>query len=227
MRFNKSHVKEVLHQFDAGLSPHEILHDLQSRDYLPSVTVATIEQCIRDNGRVLPTHEQIGHMHATGQENQPVELDHEGSPPDIPPASQSAPAGPSKKIVRFTPETSFAESNKPARLANNPTRNNLSVSRPGIFIARKTTVLTTSTVEEPEHLDDDESTAGPPVLWDYETEKYVLDGYNANKSRAEIWRSLRDLGYDITLHEIMDSMVRQGLPIDEGPKGKGKGREEN
>lgn len=214
MRFNKSHVKYVLDRFDSGVSPHQILLDLQSRDYLPSLTVAIIEQCIRDNGRVLP-HQQAG---GATQGNQPPEVD-QASPP-LSPASQGAP-GPSKNIrgsgqrrVRFA-EGTFAESSQ-SPLANTPN----TFPESSVGITAKTHPATFK------YLEDSDSR----VLWDYETEKCVLDAYNANKSIPEIWNSVRlGLGFDIALQDILDSMIRQGLhvkPVQEkGSKEKSSGHE--
>lgn len=88
MQLNKSHVEYVLAQCDAGVSPGQILHGLQYRAFLPSINVATIERCIRDNGRVL-TDQQTGN--AT-QDNQSLVIDQASHA--LPPASQGAP-GPS------------------------------------------------------------------------------------------------------------------------------------
>lgn len=68
MPFNQSHVQYVLAQFDAGVPPHKILLELQYRDFLPSINIATIERCLRDNGRVL-RNQQAGNP---TQGNQPI-----------------------------------------------------------------------------------------------------------------------------------------------------------
>lgn len=95
MQLNKSHVQYALAQFDAGVSPHQILLELQYRAFLPSINVATIERCIRDNGRVLTDQQQTGN--AT-QGNQSLGINQVSHP--LPPASQGAP-GPSAATQEF------------------------------------------------------------------------------------------------------------------------------
>lgn len=58
---NKSHVQYVLARFDNGVPPYRILIGLQYRDFLPSISVATIERCLLDNGRVLK-YQQVGNI---------------------------------------------------------------------------------------------------------------------------------------------------------------------
>ena len=60
MPFNKTHVQYALAQFDRGVPPHQIVIDLQYRDFLPSINVGTIERCLRENGRVLKNDQQAG-----------------------------------------------------------------------------------------------------------------------------------------------------------------------
>lgn len=60
MPFNKIHVQYTLAQFDRGVPPHQILADLQYRDFLPSINVGTIERCLRDNDRVLKNDQEAG-----------------------------------------------------------------------------------------------------------------------------------------------------------------------
>lgn len=60
MPFNKTHVQYALAQFDRGVSPRQILVDLQYRDFLPSINAAKIERCLRDNGRVLQNNQRAG-----------------------------------------------------------------------------------------------------------------------------------------------------------------------
>lgn len=86
MQLNKSHVQYALAQFDAGISPHQILLELQYRAFLPSINVATIERCIRDNGRVLTDQQQTDNA---SQGNQSLGINQASHP--LPPASQGAP----------------------------------------------------------------------------------------------------------------------------------------
>lgn len=71
MPFSGSHVQYVLAQFDSGVPPHQILMNLQYRDFLPSLNIGTIERCLRDNGRIL-NNQRAGNttqgntLHGTG-----------------------------------------------------------------------------------------------------------------------------------------------------------------
>lgn len=55
MHLNTSDVEYILAKFDAGVPPHRIVIGLQYRAFLPSINVATIEQCLHDNGRLMKT----------------------------------------------------------------------------------------------------------------------------------------------------------------------------
>lgn len=52
---SKSNVEYILAKFDAGVPSHRIVIGLQYRAFLPSIDVATIEQCLFDNGRLMKT----------------------------------------------------------------------------------------------------------------------------------------------------------------------------
>lgn len=52
MPLTRTHVEYVLTQFEAGVSPQQILIGLQYRAFLPSINLATIERCLRENGRL-------------------------------------------------------------------------------------------------------------------------------------------------------------------------------
>lgn len=52
MSLNRTHVNYVLTEFDAGVPPPQILEGLQYRAFLPSINLATIERCLRKNGRL-------------------------------------------------------------------------------------------------------------------------------------------------------------------------------
>ena len=94
MQLSKTHMQYVLTQFNAGVEPPQILERLQYRAFLPSINVATIRRCIRDNGRVL-TDEQTGN--AT-QGNQSIGIGQASHP--LPPANQGTP-GPSAATKEF------------------------------------------------------------------------------------------------------------------------------
>lgn len=72
MALNRSHVEYVLAQFDIGVPPLQILSRLQYRAFLPSVTVVTIERCLRENGRVL-NDQRAGNK---PQGNRSIEIGH-------------------------------------------------------------------------------------------------------------------------------------------------------
>lgn len=62
MSLNRAHIQYVLNQFDAGASPHRILDRLQNSAFLPWLKLATVEQCLRENGRI--TYYGPGHPKA-------------------------------------------------------------------------------------------------------------------------------------------------------------------
>lgn len=169
MPFNKSHVQYVLAQFDAGVSPHEILVKLQYRAFLPSINVATIERCIRDNGRVL-TDQQTGNATKSNQSRGIGQASH-----PLPPANQGAPG---------SSAATQGSSQFPIGFATRSFPTNVDYFDPG-----------------------------PRMPWDPEADKFTLAEYRAKKSGEEIWTSLRSRGYDITPQEIVNSLVRQGVPI--------------
>lgn len=51
MTLSTADVEYILAQFDAGVHPNQILVGLQYRSFLPGVNRATIENCLRENGR--------------------------------------------------------------------------------------------------------------------------------------------------------------------------------
>lgn len=107
MQLSKTHMQYVLAQFDAGVEPPQILERLQYRAFLPSINVATIRRCIRDNGRVL-TDEQTGN--AT-QGNQLIGIGQASHL--LPPANQGAP-GPSAATQGVQFSGGFARTSFPA-----------------------------------------------------------------------------------------------------------------
>lgn len=66
MSLNRSNVRYVLPQFNAGVSPHKILCGLQYRTYLPGINFVTIERCLRKNGH-LQDNNQTGHAALSSQ----------------------------------------------------------------------------------------------------------------------------------------------------------------
>ena len=52
MPLTRTHVEYVLTQFEAGVPPQQILIGLQYRAFLPSINLATIERCLRENDRL-------------------------------------------------------------------------------------------------------------------------------------------------------------------------------
>lgn len=85
MSLNRAHIQYVLNQFDAGASPHRILDCLQKSAFLPGLKLATVEQCLRENGRI--TYNRSGHHEAQGY--QLPRIGHASNL--LPPANQGAP----------------------------------------------------------------------------------------------------------------------------------------
>lgn len=55
MHLSTSNLEYILAQFDAGVPPHRIVIGPEYRAFVPSIDVATIEQCLHDNGRLMKT----------------------------------------------------------------------------------------------------------------------------------------------------------------------------
>lgn len=84
MSLNRAHIQYILNQFDAGASPHRILDCLQNSAFLPWLKLATVEQCLRENGRI--TYYRPGDHGAQGYRS--PRLGHANNP--LPPANQGA-----------------------------------------------------------------------------------------------------------------------------------------
>lgn len=88
MSLNRAHIQYVLNQFDAGASPQRILDRLQNSAFLPWLKLATVEQCLRENGRI--PYYQPSHHEAQGYRS--PRLGHANYP--LPSANQGAPGLP-------------------------------------------------------------------------------------------------------------------------------------
>ena len=86
MPLSRADVQYVLTQFDAGVQPHRILIGLQYRAFPPGENLATIERCLRENGRRQYNH-QTGNA---AQGNQSSGIGRRASNPPRP-ANQGAP----------------------------------------------------------------------------------------------------------------------------------------
>lgn len=64
MSLNRAHIQYILNQFDAGASPHRILDRLQNSAFVPWLTLATVEQCLYEYGRIsIRYHIRSGYHH--------------------------------------------------------------------------------------------------------------------------------------------------------------------
>lgn len=63
MSLSKRQVQYILDKFDAGVPTHRIPMGFQSA-HLPSADIDTIEQCLRENGRLQSNHYQAGYYAA-------------------------------------------------------------------------------------------------------------------------------------------------------------------
>lgn len=170
MPFNKSHVQYVLAEFDAGIPPQQILFGLQYRAFLPSINIATIEQCLRDNGREL-NDQQAGN---TSQDNKLSAIGYTSN--FLPPPKQSAP-GPSAATQECGQSSTGC--------------------------AMGTLVIANNCFTDP----------SPTMLWDSHADQITYAAFCARNSRWQILAMLRSRGYDITVVEILASLIRQGVKI--------------
>lgn len=85
MHLSTSNVQYILAKFDAGVPPHRIVIGLHYRAFLPSIDVATIEQCLYDNGRLMKTH----HAAIVIKDDRSLGVGHASDSP--PPANEGAP----------------------------------------------------------------------------------------------------------------------------------------
>lgn len=63
MSLSKRQVQYILDKFDAGVPTHRIPMGFQSA-HLPSADIDTVEQCLRENGRLQSNHYQAGYYAA-------------------------------------------------------------------------------------------------------------------------------------------------------------------
>lgn len=63
MSLSKNQVQYILAKFDAGVPTHRIPMGFQSA-HLPSADIDTVEQCLRENGRLQSNHYRAGYYAA-------------------------------------------------------------------------------------------------------------------------------------------------------------------
>lgn len=187
MHLSTSNVEYILAKFDAGVPSHRIVIGLQYRAFLPSIDVATIEQCLYDNGRLMKTHQAaitIKDDRSLGAGGGGGGVGGHASDSLPPPANEgSTPrASATTQVTRQFPTGAAAIDN---------------------FAA-------------PDDDDDLLVDPGPMLLlpWDAQADDFALTAYRAgNKSRDEIWTTLRSRGYDISRAEVVTSLIRQGVQV--------------
>lgn len=186
MHLSTSNVEYILAKFDAGVPSHRIVIGLQYRAFLPSIDVATIEQCLYDNGRLMKTHQAaitIKDDRSRGGVGGGGGVGGHASNSLPPPANES-----STPRASATTEETHQFPTGAAAIDN--------------FAAP----------------DDDDLLVDPgPMLlrpWDAQADDFALTAYQAgNKSRDEIWTTLRSRGYDISRAEVVTSLIRQGVQV--------------
>ncbi len=186
MHLSTSNVEYILAKFDAGVPSHRIVIGLQYRAFLPSIDVATIEQCLYDNGRLMKTHQAaitIKDDRSLGGGGGGGGVGGHASDSLPPPANE----GSTPRASATTQETRQFPTGAAAM----------------------------DTFAAP---DDDDLLVDPgPMLllpWDAQADDFALTAYRAgNKSRDEIWTTLRSRGYDISRAEVVTSLIRQGVQV--------------
>lgn len=186
MSLNRAHIQYVLNQFDAGASPHRILDCLQNSAFLPCLTLATVEQCLRENGRI--TYNRSGHHEA--QSYQSPRLGHASNL--LPPAANQGAPCISYTTLPVPPANQGASSIYP--------------TTEEVYQAPANTAIptfATDVVADPR----------PTASWDALADKFVMTAYQMGYSLVDIWATLRRSGYNVTQTEVRESLARQRLPM--------------
>lgn len=196
MSLNRAHIQYILNQFDAGASPHRILDCLQNSAFLPLLTLATVEQCLYENGRLSITYFRSDYHHDEAQGS------YQSSPrlgqrhasnnillPQPDNQTQSAPG------ISATTNTQQEVYQVPSANNNN---NSASVQT---FATEADAVVTNP------------GGSGPTESWNALADRFVMSAYHMGHSLVDIWARLRSNGYNVTQAEVRESMIRQRLPI--------------
>lgn len=179
MSLNRAHIQYILNQFDAGASPHRILDCLQNSAFLTRLTLATVEQCLRENGRL--TYNRSGHHEAQGY--QLPRLGHAGN--RLPPGNQGAPCISSTTLP---PANQLASSIFPTTQE--------------VYQAPANSAVQTFATDVVAH-------PGPTASWDALADRFVMTAYQMGYSLLDIWATLRASGYNITETAVRESVARQ------------------
>lgn len=179
MSLNRAHIQYVLNQFDAGASPHRILDCLQNSAFLPWLTLATVEQCLCENGRI--TFIRSGHHHddvdeAQGYQSARLGRHHASNNILPPPACNQTQRAP--RISATTEE-----------VYQGPADNNKSAIQ----------TFATDIVADPV----------PAGSWNELADIFVMTAYQKGNSLVDIWEKLRSKGYKVTQAEVKESVTRQ------------------
>lgn len=211
-----THVQYVLAKFDAGVPPHRILMGLQLRASIPLINVETIEQCLRENGRLVKTFQ----LQNAAKVNQSLELDRDSYPP--PPAIPSNP-GSSATTQQITPPTDIPSTpSTPGpsatftqhfrRILPKPAGQTFATNDLANPPADQTYAdLTIANPPDDDELliTDDFVHIDPTLPLDAQAERVVNYGYEAGDSIDTIYASLQSIGNDLTPPEVENSLKRQ------------------
>lgn len=189
MSLNRAHIQYVLNQFDAGASPHRILDCLQNSAFLPWLTLANVEQCLCENGRI-KTFIRSSNIHhdvdeaAQGYQST-VRLGrhhamHSNNILPVPPACNQTQRAPGISAATTTEEVYQV----PANNNNNPAIQ---------------TFATDAAVADP----------GPAGSWNELADIFVMTAYQRGHSLVDIWAMLQTKGYKVTQAEVKESVTRQ------------------
>lgn len=187
MSLKKSQVEYVLTRSDAGVPPYRILNDLQYREYLPGINIATIERCLCENGRPLVNYEPGN----AAQGSPSPGVDRASNRPS--PANQGTP---SPSTTQGTPSPSATQST-PSPCATIQ----VAIQSPG-----SSPIVQSIETDEP---------VNPVAIlpWDDRADDFAISAYESGRSEDDICSMLRDIGYDITRVDVILSLIRQGVQI--------------
>lgn len=195
MSLNRAHIQYVLNQFDAGASPHRILDCLQNSAFLPGLTLATVEQCLCENGRI--TYSRSGH-HETQAYQSPSLLGHAASNLLPAPANHQAAACISSSSTTL-PVPPASNQTGASSIFPPTTLQEVYQQAPHANSAVQTFATDVVVADDPE----------PTASWDTLADKFVLMAYQMGYSLPDIWATLRRSGYNVTQTQVRESLANQ------------------
>lgn len=190
-----------MNRFDAGASPHRILDCLQKSAFLHWLKLATVEQCLRENGRIT-TYNRSDHHKAQGY--------------------QLPSLGTVEQCLRENSRTTtFNRSDHPKAKGYQLPRlghaSNLlqpaNQGAPGLSATTQEVYQVPVNSAVQTFATDPFADPGPTESWDALADRFVMTAYQIGHSVVDIWATLRSNGYNVTQTEVRESLARQRLPM--------------